>query len=195
MRPDRVVNVEPGRAPVLVLLNGAPASGKSTLAGRWADAAPGRVVVDVDVVRAMIGGWRDDPTASGLLARRMALAAIGEALDAGRDVIVPQFLAAPEFWDALAGAADAAGAGFLAVVLEADARDLAERFAARSAAGERTEHADAAWLQAAAGEDVADQQSRVLALAATRPGTVRIRTRAGDVDAALAELAAAVAAR
>ena len=59
----------------LVLLNGPPASGKSTIARRYAAEHPLTLVIDIDQVRAAIGGWRDDPYAAGLLARAAALAA------------------------------------------------------------------------------------------------------------------------
>jgi predicted kinase len=178
--------------PRLILVNGAPASGKSTLARRWWAAHPGSVLLDVDAVRATIAGWLDDPTASGLLARRMTLAAIAEALGEGRDVIVPQFLARPEFADALAEAAARSGAAFVELALVADPSELAGRFAARSAAPETREHADAAALQARAGEDVRAQQERMLALLATRPDVIRLESRPGEIDAALALLTAAI---
>ena len=62
----------------LVLLNGPPASGKSTIAQRFIDARPLSlnldIDVDVDVVRGMLGGWLVDPSTAGLTARSLALA-------------------------------------------------------------------------------------------------------------------------
>ena len=52
----------------LVLLNGPPGSGKSTLARRYADNHPPALALDVDWIRAMIGGWRTSPGEAGLLA-------------------------------------------------------------------------------------------------------------------------------
>jgi predicted kinase len=177
--------------PRLILLNGAPASGKSTLARLWWAAHPRSVLVDVDAVRATVSGWLDDPL-SGLLPRRMALATIDTALDDDRDVIVPQFLAKPEFADALAAVAARRGAPFVEVVLVADPDELERRFAARSAAPETGEHADAAALQARVGGDVREQQERMLALAATRAGVIRIPSAPGEIDATLAALTAAI---
>ncbi|MBE7162542.1 MAG: AAA family ATPase, partial [Williamsia herbipolensis] len=78
---------------VLVLLNGAPASGKSTIAHAWVErhGAELPVALDIDVLRAMIGGWQATPNAAGTEARGMATAAIGAALRRDRDVVVPQY--------------------------------------------------------------------------------------------------------
>ncbi|WP_410630109.1 AAA family ATPase [Amycolatopsis sp. cmx-4-83] len=42
----------------LLLLDGPPGSGKSTLARRYADDHPPTLALDVDRVRATLGGWR-----------------------------------------------------------------------------------------------------------------------------------------
>lgn len=87
--------------PRLILLNGPPGCGKSTIARMYADEHPLALNLDVDRVRDLIGGWRDDPTRGGLLARGIALAAAREHLAHGHDVVVPQFLGRVEFVDAL----------------------------------------------------------------------------------------------
>ena len=71
--------------PRLIVLNGPPAAGKSTLARRYAADHPLTLNLDVDRVRDLIGGWRDDPGAAGLLARSVAVAAARTHLLAGRD--------------------------------------------------------------------------------------------------------------
>ena len=50
----------------LILVNGPPGSGKSTLARHYADALPPALALDVDRVRAMVGGWRSSPGDAGL---------------------------------------------------------------------------------------------------------------------------------
>jgi predicted kinase len=77
--------------PRLILLNGPPACGKSTLAQRYADEHPLTLNLDVDRVRSLIGRWREDPPAAGLLARAIALAAARTHLASGHDVVVPSF--------------------------------------------------------------------------------------------------------
>jgi len=78
--------------PLPILLNGPPASGKSTLAQRFVDAHPFALNLDIDVVRGLLGSWLDDPLAAGSAARSLALAMAETHLLAGKDVIVPQFL-------------------------------------------------------------------------------------------------------
>jgi 2-phosphoglycerate kinase len=55
--------------PRLILINGPPGIGKSTLARRYADDHPGVLDCDIDVVRCLIGGWREDFGRAGALIR------------------------------------------------------------------------------------------------------------------------------
>jgi predicted kinase len=96
----------------LVLLNGPPAVGKSTLARRYADEHPLTLVLEIDVVRALLGAWLDEWQRSGWVARNIALAMARTHLEAGHDVIVPQLLTRREFVDMLRATAESAGAGF-----------------------------------------------------------------------------------
>jgi hypothetical protein len=95
---------------VLVLLNGPPASGKSTIAQRFVDSRPLSLNLDIDVVRSMLGGWLNDPSTAGLTARSLALVMAESHLAAGCDVIVPQFLGRPDFIEQLAGVANRSAA-------------------------------------------------------------------------------------
>jgi predicted kinase len=120
---------------VLVLLNGIPASGKSTLAREWcARRAPGLpLALDIDVLRGMLGGWRERRTEAGLAARSMAIAAIRTHLLTGHDVLVPQYVRRPEFVDELAATAQGSSAAFLECALLTDQASALGRFATRSA--------------------------------------------------------------
>jgi hypothetical protein len=123
-------------SPVLVLLNGIPASGKSTLARAWcARSASGLpVALDIDVLRGMVGGWRQRRLEAGLAARSMAIAAIRIHLLAGHDVVVPQYVRQPGFIEELAAAARQSSAAFLECVLLIDHASALDRFTTRSAA-------------------------------------------------------------
>jgi hypothetical protein len=46
--------------PRLIHLNGPPGIGKSTIAQLYVDEHPGTLNLDIDRVRCLIGGWRDD---------------------------------------------------------------------------------------------------------------------------------------
>ncbi|MGW4064186.1 AAA family ATPase [Amycolatopsis sp. NPDC004747] len=115
----------------LILLNGPPGSGKSTLARRYAEDHPPALALDVDRIRAMLGGWRGSPGEAGLLAREIALAAARTHLAAGHDVVVPQLVARPGFPERLEDVASECGATFHELVL-LPGRDVARRrFTAR----------------------------------------------------------------
>ena len=127
--------------PTLLLVNGAPGSGKSTVAFLVAEQRPLALALDIDTIKHALGQWRADPHRSGLQARRLALAVIRQHLADGHDVVVGQYLARPEFIAELEGTAAALGARFVETVLVLDAVTLAGRLARRGAAPDRPEHA------------------------------------------------------
>jgi predicted kinase len=51
--------------PRMILLNGPPSCGKSTLARRYAQEHPLSLNLDVDRIRDLIGGWQDAPHGQG----------------------------------------------------------------------------------------------------------------------------------
>ena len=103
--------------PTLVLLNGPPASGKSTIAARLVAERPLALNLDIDVVRSLLGDWKARPPEAGIAVRRLALVMAREHLGSGHDVIVPQFLAKAEFIDQLADSAGSIGAEFVEIAL------------------------------------------------------------------------------
>jgi predicted kinase len=59
--------------PHLIHLNGPPGIGKSTLAQRYVDEHPGVLNLDIDRLRALIGGWRERFAETGEIVRPVAL--------------------------------------------------------------------------------------------------------------------------
>lgn len=165
----------------LILLNGAPASGKSSLARRFAEDHPFCLVLDIDDVRGMLGRWADDPEQSGLAARALAAAMARTHLAADRDVVVPQLLGRVEFIEELQSIAVDSGAAWYEVLLTASPDALVERLARRSAHPSRQADVDASTLLTrAGGEDaVRAYRDRIDALTRTRPGTLLLDTEAG----------------
>lgn len=100
----------------LILLNGAPGVGKSTVARRLVDVRPLALLLDLDVVRSWLGP-SDDVTASYLAARGVSLAMASERLRSGHDVVVPQYLGRPEFVVELESLAGATGSTFVEIAL------------------------------------------------------------------------------
>jgi hypothetical protein len=80
----------------VVLIKGAPGSGKSTVAHRLAQARPLDLALDVDVIEHSFGRWDADMAAAGHHARRPALAVVDAQLGAGPDVYLGQFLGRTE---------------------------------------------------------------------------------------------------
>ncbi|MEJ1088092.1 AAA family ATPase [Microbacterium sp. Mu-80] len=121
---------------LLILLNGPPASGKSTAARLWAERTPLTLCLDLDVLRAMLSGWRQATTEAGLLTRDLAARVVHAQLIEGRDVIIPQFIGAAgvPFIDRLHAIADDAGATFVEIALRIDAASASRHFEARAEA-------------------------------------------------------------
>lgn len=124
----------------LVLVNGAPGAGKSTLAHAFAQDEWMTLALDIDGIRHALGRWEEDPLASGLQARRLTLALAGEHLHAGFDVIIGQYLSRTPFIEDLERLAESYGAQFCEFILDLDVATLAERLAERVENPNRLEH-------------------------------------------------------
>jgi hypothetical protein len=121
-------------------VNGAPCSGKSTLARMYAAEHPLVLALDIDVVRAMLGRWLERPMEAGLIARRMAIEMARVQLSGGRDVLVPQFLGRLDFVLELEELCTQVGAEFVEVALLSSPQDAADRFLRRAHHPETSAH-------------------------------------------------------
>jgi len=124
----------------LILINGAPGSGKLTLADHLAQDRAMTLALDVDWIKHSLGRWDDDPAGSGLHARRLALAMVREHMRAGYDVVIGQYLAKPTFIEQLEHLATELNVRFVEFILNVNATVLAERLAGRSNSPTRPEH-------------------------------------------------------
>ncbi|HEY0500622.1 MAG TPA: AAA family ATPase [Kutzneria sp.] len=162
---------------MLLLLNGPPGVGKSTVAARYVDDHPLALNLDIDLLRAQLGRWPEDPGRAGLLARDLAVAAARTHLLAGHDVVVPQFLARPEFIDRLAALAASVDTAFVEVILLDSKENTLRRFQERDDTSKAVDPLE-----------LSTMYDRLLALAADRPWAKVIPTT--DVTQTYARLLA-----
>jgi predicted kinase len=155
--------------PRLIMLNGPPATGKSTLARRYVEEHPLALTLDIDRIRDLIGGWRQQPAAAGPLARTAALAMARVHLLAGHDVIVPQLLARPRFLEEAEGLAGSLGVAFHEIVLMDSRENAMRRLVERDGS-------------APSSAEINDLYDRLVALLPTRPAAKIVRSYEGEID-------------
>lgn len=179
---------------VLLVLNGAPAVGKSTLARRYADNHPLSLVVDIDTLRTLLGGWAEIEE-SRLVARDLAIALVRAHLSGGHDVLVPQYLGRPEFLERLRGVALEVDAPFVELVLTDDVDEITARFRRRRAefTAAAATHPESDLDDDAIATEVPEADERLLRDAASRG--VPVISVAGGPDAAYQRLCLALADR
>lgn len=176
----------------LVVLNGPPGIGKSTLSARYADQHPGTLDLDIDRLHVLIGGWRGLGGRIHDVLRPIALAMASAHLAAGRDVVVPQHLGSAEDVDAFDRIAQANGAAFSEVVLLDDRAAALERY--------RRRPDEDGWARFSrqlvdGGGDadlLSDLYDQVVRLIGARPGTRVVRSREGAIDETYAALLAVI---
>lgn len=185
--------------PRLVVVNGPPGCGKSTLAARFVEEHPFALCLEIDRLRRLIGHWRDDPHRAGLLAREAALAAARAHLGGGMDVVVPQYLGRVDFLARFEQLADDTGAGYAEVVLTADRDVCAARFLARNAAaagipGAEPTHADSQFLLERSGgvAQLGAMYDRLLLVIAARPQARVVVAPEGAIEQTWAAFTAAL---
>ena len=175
--------------PRLVLINGAPGSGKSTIAHALAQDRELTLALDVDAVKHSLGRWDADPVASGLHARRLSLALADHHLSAGYDVVVGQYLARTPFIESLAALAERHHERLFECVLDIDAATLSDRLALRAGTPTRPEHA--VNNQLVGPDDATRLVESMEALRLLRPDAILIDAR-GSLSSTLELLRAAL---
>jgi len=179
-----------------VLLNGPPASGKSTIAARLAAERPLALNLDIDVVRALLGDWKARPAEAGIAVRRLALVMAREHLGSGHDVIVPQFLAKAEFIDQLADSAGSIGAEFVEIALMISRANAVAAFERRSAQPESTTHRDAFEAVSEAGGvgALTTMYDNYMDLVQGRASARRVEVSIDDIDGTVTKVESAISA-
>lgn len=176
--------------PSLILLNGPPGCGKSTLAQRYVHEHPLALNLDLDRVRSLIGRWSDHPQQAGLLARDMSLAMASTHLLSGHDVVIPQYLGRLPFIEQVERLATDVAARFHEIVLLDTKESSLRRFEQRTAAAADPAHLEAqAMIDRNGGPaELAAMYDRLLTVLEARPHAKIIRTRTGQVARAYDDL-------
>ncbi len=180
--------------PRLIHLNGPSRVGKSTLARRYADDHPGTLVLDLDVLAGLVGGWRQNLSAALETARGHGRDLLLRHLRSGHDVVLPQLVTVhdrdPD--PAFEAAAASVGAAYVQVALLADDDEHLRRLRGKRPASEVE-----ALVQVALDDPASDLVGRIRRhLAddlAQRPDVVRIDTTGLSEDATYGRLLDALA--
>jgi predicted kinase len=182
-------------AGALLLLNGPPGIGKSTVARLLTNSRPLALCLDIDQLRRSLGQWMDFPQESGGLARHLALAAAAQHLRSGHAVVIPQFLGRSEFIDRLEELAAQAGSAFLHVVLMDDEQSAASRFLQRTDDVVATQQHREAAAMAGGLAGFSEMYGLLRAVVESRPDVCVVASSDDDISGTLARVEAALAGR
>jgi len=80
------------RQPKLILLNGPPGVGKSTIARQYINEHPLALIVDDDQLLVMLGQWQKHEAQARKLIFELTEGLIGDHLQSGYDVVVPYLI-------------------------------------------------------------------------------------------------------
>ena len=173
---------------MLLHLNGAPGVGKSTIAERLVASRPGWLNCDIDILRTLIGGWKDAFAAAGAQIRPVAREMMAVQLATGRGVVLPQLIMQDRELAQFKSLATVCGVPYVHVYIDAPDEELAIRWQRRNA-GSPWAATSQRILRELGGTDavlVAGGLARELAVV---DRAVFVRSDRGRIDDAVAQIA------
>ena len=176
--------------PKLIILNGPPGIGKSTLAEKYANEHPLTLKLDVDKVRELISHWREYDKESGPDAKNMAAAMARIHLHSGRDVIVPQIYRGIAYLEELELVAKESDADLYEFVLFVSKEEAVKRFIDRGKAGGYSDGFRPGGIIARGGgvKKLEQMYDEMMAVTAKRSSTKKIVPILNDIEGTYTEL-------
>lgn len=178
----------------LILLNGNPGMGKTTLAERYARDHPMALNLDIDNIWIMMGGWDSPGSDSSRLKWKYAYVIAGMHLAEDYDVIIPQLMEATEQYEAFERIARVNKAALKEVVLLSTCDDAIERCKARARSQGHSAGFRPGGILDRGGREkkLASMFKNVAEATAQRPNIQRIESTEHDIDGTYAKLLAAI---
>ena len=178
--------------PRLIHLNGPSRVGKSILARRYVDEHPGTLLLDLDVLAGLVGGWREDFFSAWRMARSHGQSMATHHLREGCDVVIPQLVTSFDRGPGLEDAASEAAATYVEVALLVDDDEHLLRLRSKQPTSEVEKHIQTRLEDP--DSDLVDRIRQHLAeYLAERPQTIRLDTTGLEEDASYARLLNALA--
>ena len=180
--------------PKLIVLNGNPGMGKSTLSQRFADEHPMTLNLDVDRLWHLLGQWQTSMPWSEIQKYKFAYALASVHLADGHSVIVADHIQNSEVYQRFQNIAEVHSAMFVEVVLLSTVDDAIERCKTRARnMGYETGFRPGGVLDTNGREaKLASMHENMLAAIATREHMIRIESVEGDIEGTYRQLLSAV---
>lgn len=180
--------------PKLILLNGPPGIGKSTLSARYANEHTPALNIDVDRLRDSVGKWQENQDVSMVQKYKFAYAMAEIHLYDGYDVVVADTIEALEVCNRFEAIAEKCGAILREVVLIAPIDEAIERCKTRARSmGYSTGFRPGGTLESGGKEEMLKRiYAEMIEAVNGRPNTVKILSTEGSIEETYQLLLAAV---
>jgi predicted kinase len=122
------------KKPKLIILNGCPGVGKSTLSKKYVDNHPMALNLDIDTIWFMMGQWQESRPKSHEQKMRLAYVIANEHLRCGYDVVIAQHLENTSYLETFSKIAKKQHAYFVEICLKNSANVAVKRFIERGKA-------------------------------------------------------------
>ena len=181
--------------PKLILINGNPGMGKSTLAERYTNEHPLTLNLDVDRIWHMMGQWQTMLDESHRLKQKHSYALAESHLAEGYDVVVPNLMETVDRPEKFERIAKLHGALFREVALVTSPEDAIERCKARARRMGYEDGFRPGGVLDTHGRELklAEMYQNMLAVTALRTQTVQIQPELGDLEGTYQHFLSAIA--